>query len=61
MYDMTFCITNDCPIKDCHRHYSHLEGHKPGMIVSLSDFGNTCSRYVEYKATEKSIEDNAEN
>lgn len=48
--DMAFCCTADCPITECKRHLSQLEGVQLDLPVSISDFGMSCSKYAGYKS-----------
>lgn len=44
--DITFCDTGDCPFTECVRHKENLRGQKESIIVSLSNFGGICRKYI---------------
>ena len=48
--DMTYCINNDCPFKDCYRHIAQIPT-KEG-IYSLANFDGVCERYIKFVASE---------
>ena len=56
--DISYCATADCPYTDCLRHLKQLEGEPSGTIISLSNFGGICRKYIAHLVGEAS--DNAE-
>ena len=44
--DITYCANESCPFHDCIRHLEQLRGEKESLIISLSNFGGVCRRYI---------------
>ena len=45
MRDITYCISADCPSKDCKIKVTNNK-FKPGEIVSMADFSGVCRYYI---------------
>lgn len=44
--DITFCDTGDCPFTECQRHKKNLKGQQKSVIISVSNFGCVCRKYI---------------
>lgn len=48
--NITYCINNDCPFKDCERHMAQIPT-KEG-VYTLANFDGVCKRYIKFVASE---------
>ena len=44
--DITFCDTSDCPFTECQRHKENLNGLKESIVISISNLGGVCRKYI---------------
>lgn len=51
--DMTYCINDICPFKDCIRHADQIKNTRG--IYSFANFDSTCERYIRYLLNEAKI------
>ena len=49
MADITYCVTPECPFKDCER---HCDNAPRGVPVSIAHMAGTCRRYIGYLVEE---------
>lgn len=50
--DITYCINNNCPFKDCDKHMTYIPI-KEG-VYTLKAFDAVCERYIKFLASEVS-------
>lgn len=50
MTDITYCVNDGCPFRDCENHPWHLEGHDPNEVHSFADLDSVCRRYIGWLA-----------
>ena len=53
--DISYCDNADCPFTDCWRHLSQLKGEKETVIISISNFGGVCRKYIAYLIEEHAL------
>lgn len=47
MNDITWCVSKDCPSKDCKIHISKCKA-RPDELISMADFSGTCRYYIAW-------------
>ena len=54
MNDITWCVSPDCPSKDCKIHIRNLPKPKGDekLIVSMADFSGVCRYYIGWVLSE---------
>lgn len=55
--DITYCMNQGCPFKECERHPRTLKEVRrlhPGAMVSVTDFSGTCRDYIGWLAEKAS-------
>ena len=46
--EVTYCTNDDCPFRDCARHFNNLYGRPRDEVVSTANLGGVCRRYIQW-------------
>lgn len=57
--EVTYCTNDDCPFRDCVRHFNNLYGRSRDEIVTAANLGGVCRRYIQWLVERVMDDENA--